>query len=92
MSELFEIKIGEQIFKARKLSGYRLLKTIGRENIDAADMYRDLILACVEEPMFTRKEVEDLDPETFLKLGLELVKMHQGDIQDFRELIDSERK
>jgi len=92
MSEHFEIKIGEEVFKAHKLSGYRLLKTIGRENADAADMYRDLILACVEEPQLSREEVEEMDPKTFLKLGLELLKVHQVDLADFRELINSEEK
>lgn len=91
-SEHFEIKIGEEVFKAHKLSGYRLLKTIGRENADAADMYRDLILACVKEPQLSREEVEEMDPKTFLKLGLELLKVHQVDLTDFRELIISEEK
>jgi|GEM_PF-3527215 hypothetical protein len=85
--ELFEIKIGEETYKARKLSGYRLLKEIGDPNKDAADMYRDLILACIAEPELTKEDVEEMDPVLFLKLGVELLNLHRGDLADFRNLI-----
>ncbi len=92
MSELFEIKIGEQVFKAKKLSGYRLLKTFGSGDKDAADMYRDLILACVMEPELTKEQVEELDSEVFLKLGVELLKLHRGGLEGFRELMNLSEK
>ena len=81
-----EIKIGNRVFKVQKLSGYRLLKILGQADKDAADMYRDLILACV--PELTKEEVEEFPPEVFLKLGVELFKLHQGGLEGFRELAE----
>jgi|Deesub1362A_J573_1020465.scaffolds.fasta_scaffold00761_18 hypothetical protein len=86
--ELTELKIGETVYKVQKLSGYRLLKTVGREDKDPADMYRDLILACIKKPKLTKKDVEEMDAAEFLRLGVELLGIHRGDLQDFRELMN----
>ena len=83
-----ELKIGDRVFKVQKLSGYRLLKILGQADKDAADMYRDLILACVMEPELTKEEVKELSADVFLKLGVELFKLHQGGLKGFRELAE----
>jgi len=91
MGELIEIKIDETVFKAQKLSGYRLLKVLGGDR-DEADAYRDLILACVKEPQLSKEEVEEMDSPVFLKLGTELLKHHMGDLRGFRNFMNLSKK
>jgi len=81
-----EIKIGDTVFKIKKLSGYKLLKQFGA-NKDIADTYRDLILACVEEPKLSKKEVEEMDSRVFLKLGAEIIKLHAPDLKEIEDFL-----
>ncbi|RLI77424.1 hypothetical protein DRP04_11405 [Archaeoglobales archaeon] len=87
-----ELQIGGQTFKVQKLSGYRLLKVFGDGNKDPADLYRDLILACVEEPKLTKEQVEEMNAATFLKLGAEITKLHASDLENFQNIANLSKK
>jgi len=87
-----ELQIGNQTFKVQKLSGYRLLKVFGDGSKDPADLYRDIILACVEEPQLSKEEIEEMDATTFLKLGAEITKLHAGDLENFQDIANLNKK
>jgi len=86
------VKIGEKMFEIEKLSGYRLLKVLGDGSKDVADVYRDLILACVISPKLTKEDVESLEPAEFFKLGAEIVNLHSSDLKNLEGLMKSNGK
>ena len=75
------VKLNGIEYKLRKPGEYRVLKAYGNDFKDMADILRDMILACVEEPELTAEEVEDLDG--FLHLGFKVLGFVE---KNFREL------
>lgn len=69
-----------------------LLKVFGDGNKDPADLYRDLILTCVEEPELTKEHVEEMNATTFLKLGAEITKLHACDLENFQNIANLRKK
>ncbi|MHC1623438.1 MAG: hypothetical protein ACXQTR_02465 [Candidatus Methanospirareceae archaeon] len=70
-------------YKLKKPGEYRIVKAYGNENKDVADIMRDLIVICVEEPKLTTEEVEDLDG--FLHLGLKVLEFVERNFRGLEE-------
>ncbi|WP_290597039.1 MULTISPECIES: hypothetical protein [unclassified Archaeoglobus] len=86
-----EVKIGDKVYELEKPSGYKLLKAVG-EDKDPADITRDLILLTVKEPKLTKKDVEEMDPETFFTLGAKINELIGEDLKKLEVLRKSSEK
>ena len=76
-----EVELNGIKYKLKKPGEYRVVKALGNDFKDFADMLRDLILVCVEEPELTAEGVEELDG--FMHLGFKVLEFVQ---KNFREL------
>lgn len=76
-----EVELNGVKYKLRKPGEYRIIKAYGNDTKDMADILRDLIVICVEEPKLTTEEVEDLDG--FMHLGFKVLEFVE---KNFREL------
>jgi len=81
--EVNEVELNGINYKLRKPGEYRVIKAYGNENKDMADILRDLIVICVEEPKLTTEEVEDIDG--FLHLGLKVLEFVEQNFREFGE-------
>ena len=86
-----KIEIGNKAFEIEKPSGYKLLKAVG-EGKDPADITRDLILLTVKEPKLTKKDVEEMDPETFFTLGAKINELISDDLKKLETLRKSSER
>jgi len=85
-----EIPLGETVYKI-KIKWTQTSEIFGDRNKDLADLYRDLILTCVEELELTKEQVEEMDTAIFMKLGAEITKL-QGDLKNFQDIANLSRR
>jgi len=76
-----KIEINGREFQLKKPGEYHIIKAYGTESKDMADILRDLIMICIEEPKLTAEEVEGMDG--FLHLSLQVLEFVE---KNFREL------
>jgi len=73
-------------YKVKELPGYQIIKILGDDTKDQADIIRDLIVAAVEPPM-SREEVEALPLKEFLELAKEVsekLNLKEADLKKFQ--------
>lgn len=72
-------------YTLQKPSGYQLLKAMGREGADPAEIMRGLILICVAEPKLTVTEVEAMSPKIFFGLATSAAQLVEKDLTQFQD-------
>lgn len=80
----FTVEVSGETYTCRKLSGFRMMNALGDPKKQTGDLYRDLILASVQEPEITKEYIEEeMPPNEFLALGVGILQAHEVEIQDF---------
>jgi len=81
--ELIEINVGEDLYKAKKLSVYHVSNIISQAEGKLGDIHMGLILASVVEPKMKREDVLALaeDDEKYFALVGELERINEKAIR-----------
>ncbi|MDD3039011.1 hypothetical protein [Bacteroides sp.] len=65
-------------FTLRHISGFRYMKIYSAQTSrETSDLYRDLILATLLNPILSKEEIEDLQYTVFIKLAQEIIKYQE---------------
>jgi len=81
--ELIEVKVGEEIWKVKKLNSYQVSKLIGPGDRDLADIHMGMILASVVEPKINREKILEFaeDEERYFALVQDLERINEKGIR-----------